>query len=87
MTSGSNKKCVNKTSWSEIICLLEERYSKEEIFNMTLAEIKARIRYISKRNAEEKLNNFLLSAIAAQGDKKAIEKITGDIKKSIAELN
>jgi hypothetical protein len=50
---------------------------------MTLAEIQARVRYLSKKEAEDKLSSLILGAIAAQGDKKSIEKVSADLRKAL----
>lgn len=54
---------------------------------MTLSEIKSKVKYISRKDAEEKLNRLILSAIAAQGDKKSIEKVLSDFRKTLSELS
>lgn len=50
---------------------------------MTLAEIQARVRYLSKREVEDKLSALILNAVAAQGDKKSIEKVSEDLRKAL----
>ncbi len=50
---------------------------------MTLSEIQSRVRYISKKEAEDKLSALILGAISAQGDKKSIEKVSADLRKAL----
>ena len=50
---------------------------------MTLTEIKNRVRFISKEKTEDKLNSLILTAIASQGDKKAIDKVSADLRKAL----
>lgn len=50
---------------------------------MTLRDIKRRVKAISKEKTEDKLNSLILTAIAAQGDKKAIDKVSADLRKAL----
>jgi hypothetical protein len=50
---------------------------------MTLAEIQARVRYLSKKEAEDKLSSLILGAIAAQGNKESINKVSSQLRNAL----
>ena len=50
---------------------------------MTLAEIQAEVRYLSRKEVEDKLSELTINAIASQGDKKSIEKVSAELKKAL----
>ena len=50
---------------------------------MTLSQITIFLTAAGKLDAIEKTQDLILSAVAAQGDKKSIDKAVNDLKKSI----
>lgn len=50
---------------------------------MTLSEIQRRVKAISKKETEDKLSFLILNAVASQGDKKSIEKVSADLRKAL----
>lgn len=50
---------------------------------MTLGQIKMYLKSVTAKKAREKIEDLVMSAVAAQGDKKAINKTISEIEKSI----
>ncbi len=57
-----------------------------EVDNLTLSQINAFLRYAGKLEAGQKLETLLLTAVAAQGDKKGIDKVAKDLKKAAKKM-
>ena len=67
--------------------MIEAGFSLDEIYNMTISQLKMHLAAATKKQAVRYIQNLSLTAVGSQGAGKDIKKTIEDLEKSIREVD